>query len=402
VRPISISLLKPGARLARDVVTGRPGDLPLLRAGSTVSARYREALVRHGIHAVYVEDDISEGIDVSPVLTERTRQEATNALARAFEDAPQLLAARKPLPPGIVSQLERVVQLIASDIAHCGDSALAFHDMLSADAYTLQHSIDVTALGLLLGQRLFREHGWVDYRGDRAFGKLDEKLARLGLGLILHDIGKLTIPAHILHKPGALDAAEMELVRQHPIAGWDMLNSDLISPLAKGVVRWHHERWDGQGYPDGRVGERIPQMARIASVSDVFDAITSERSYRGAAPASAGVRAILAGSGSAFDPEVVEIFQRVVAPYPPGSEVTLSDGSRGLVAAAEHGRFDRPVVRIVWGPDGEQVDPYEIDLDQNRDLKIIPAEVPPVTQPEPIAVDRPRRLNQRAMRAGAP
>ena len=107
-------------------------------------------------------------------------------------------------------------------------------------------------------------------------------------------------------------------MKSHPRAGVDMLDGSQWSPLVKAVVLRHHERWNGSGYPDGRVGEEIHQMARIAAVADVYDAITSERLYAPARPASEGVRAIMEGSGTLFDPDVVDAFCRVVAPVSPG------------------------------------------------------------------------------------
>ena len=196
----------------------------------------------------------------------------------------------------------------------------------------------MTVLGLLLGRRVFNLYGWANYRGGRSFDRIEERLATLGLGLLLHDIGKLIVPATVLNKPGSLDAEEWELIRAHPVAGIELLPGEAISPLAKSVVRSHHERWDGAGYPDNRTGGKISQLARIASVADVYDAITSERPYRDARPAHVGHAAIIEGSGTQFDPEVVAAFRKVVAPYPVGSEITLADGSRGIVASVSQRR----------------------------------------------------------------
>ncbi len=112
------------------------------------------------------------------------------------------------------------------------------------DQYTHRHSVNVTALGLLLGRTIYRRHGWVDYRGKRRFDGIEARLALLGMGLLLHDVGKIAIPAAVLNKPGPLDEGEWELMRTHPDAGVALLRSETISPLVKSVVRHHHERWD--------------------------------------------------------------------------------------------------------------------------------------------------------------
>jgi HD-GYP domain-containing protein (c-di-GMP phosphodiesterase class II) len=274
------------------------------------------------------------------------------------------------MPDSVVKDLQSVADMIARDIEDNADVAVALDDLSSADGYTLQHSIDVAAVGMLIGQKLFRERGWIDHTGRRSYERRDRRLARLGLGLLLHDIGKLAIPTEILNKPGRLDEGEWELMRAHPRTGVEMLRSDLISPLVKVVVRSHHERWDGGGYPDGLGADSIHQLARIAAVADVYDAVTSERVYAAARPPDVGVRIVTEGAGRAFDPEVVEVFKRVVAPYPPGVEVRLSDGRRGVVVSAPPNKLDRPVVRVGWDAGGAQVSPYEIDTAEDPELTL--------------------------------
>ena len=248
--------------------------------------------------------------------------------------------------------------------------------------------------------------------GRRVYDHRERRLARLGLGLLLHDIGKLIIPADVLNKPGQLDDSEWELMRAHPRAGVEMLRSDMISPLVKVVVRSHHERWDGGGYPDGLAAEGIHQLARIASVADVYDAVTSERVYASARPPDVGVQIVLDGSGRAFDPDVVDVFRRVVSPYPPGCEVTLSDGRRGVVASVAPNDLTRPVVRIGWEAGGRQVgSPYEEDMRKlegvsltcvagpdvpSRDAEPPPLPSRPEPSPEVLAAAQEARAARRA------
>jgi HD-GYP domain-containing protein (c-di-GMP phosphodiesterase class II) len=362
MRLVATSRLVDGVKLGKDVRSGVPGQAPLLCAGTEIRPEYREALERHGVRAVYIDDDLSAGIEVPEALTRRTQEEAEHELSKAFDEGATAITGGGALPDSAVSDLRKVVSMIAADLANSGEAILALSDLRSDDEYTLQHSIDVTVLGLLIGRRVFNLYGWVNYRGGRSFDRIDERLATLGLGLLLHDIGKLIVPATVLNKNGPLDADEWELVRQHPIAGIELLPGDAISPLAKSVVRSHHERWDGGGYPEGRAGTKISQFARIASVADVYDAITSVRPYRDAAPAHVGYAAILEGAGTAFDPEVVEAFKKVVAPYPIGAEITLLDGRRGIVAKVPPHAPDRPVVRVTHAADGAEIDVFEAPL----------------------------------------
>src|SRR3954454_5252178 len=370
MRSMATRRLEEGAVLGRDVFDGRSAAIPLLRKGVKLTARHREALLGVGVHAVYVDDALGEGIDVKQAVDPTTRRRATVAVSRAFESCKESLSNGRGVSEQVVNDLQKVAEMIARDIEDNGDMAVALDDLGAADGYTLQHSIDVAAVGMLLGQKLFRERGWIDHTGRRRYERRGRRLARLGLGLLLHDVGKLVIPQNILNKPGQLDEAEWELMRQHPRAGVEMLRSDLISPLVKVVVRSHHERWDGGGYPDGLAGEEIHQLARVAAPADVFDAVTSERVYASARPPDIGVQIVLDGAGRAFDPDVVEVFRRVVTPFPPGIEVELGDGRRGVVVSVPQSDLTRPLVRVGFEAGGRAVSPYELDTATEPELEV--------------------------------
>jgi HD-GYP domain-containing protein (c-di-GMP phosphodiesterase class II) len=365
VRLVPLNRVPNGAELGRDVSSGRADGMPLLRRGTRLTPRFKQALARAGVNAVYVEDDLTRGIEPEAPLSPETRAAAQAAVGRAFEGAQEAVSAGRGLSADELGELEAVASRMASEIGQTSEFALALADLSAADSYTLQHSVDVAALGLLIGHRLFRERGYVDYRGRRSFEKVDARLTRLGLGLLLHDIGKMAVPAEILNKPGRLEPEEWTVMQTHPTAGVELLRSDLISPLVKVVVRSHHERFDGSGYPEGKTGYEIHELARIAAVADVYDAITSERVYAAARPANVGVRIIREGAGTAFDAEIVDVFSRIVAPFPAGEEVELTDGRTGVVARVPEDAIDRPVVRVLGH--GE---PYDLPLADHPEIRI--------------------------------
>ena len=368
MRLVATHRLQPDMVLGRDVVTGVHGRIPLLRAGVRLREEYRNALLDAGIHAVYVEDELGAGIRVSPALSEATREKATKALVRSFADVPALAARGGTLSETTVDELTSVAQLIARDIADADDAVLALSDLAAADQYTLQHSIDVTALGILIARNHFQRHGHPVSLGKRGYNQTDRQLTKLGVGLLLHDIGKLSIPNAVLNKPGPLDPEEEKLMRTHPLVGIDLLPGDVVGPLPKSVIRSHHERFDGAGYPQGLAGLDIPEFARIASVADVFDAITSQRPYAAARPASFGWQTILENAGTQFDASIVETFRKVVAPYPPGSEMPLADGRRAVVVAVSGTRIDLPLVRVHLDAAGRPIEPQELDLGKHPEL----------------------------------
>jgi HD-GYP domain-containing protein (c-di-GMP phosphodiesterase class II) len=374
MRLIRTDKVPDGSTLGRDIITGRDA-VPLLRAGVSIDQRYRDALAKAGIHAIYIADEQSEGIVPVPAISDEARLLTTRAVAAAFDEAKRSIAAGKSLPTTAANSLTQVVERILLEIEETGVCSLVLNSNSCADAYLIQHAIDVSALGLMIGRRLMGEQGWTDHRGQRQHGKRDERLARLGMGLLLHDIGKLAVPADILNKPGKLADSEWEVMRTHPRVGLDLIrDSSAWCPLVHAVVLRHHERWDGSGYPDGKQGDEIHEMARIAAVADAYLAITSERVYAPARPPHEGVREILDGAGVLFDPVVCQVFSRVVAPFPPGSDIQLSDGRRGIVVSVPEDELDRPLVRVIGGPGA----PYEISLLDDRSIQIAGWGEPPV------------------------
>jgi HD-GYP domain-containing protein (c-di-GMP phosphodiesterase class II) len=222
-------------------------------------------------------------------LSVQTRDRARVALARAFEEAATMPGTL--LPHEILDELMDAAGRIVDEVVACGDDAFATNTAGPA-LYIVEHSIDATVLGLLIGRRLIPQ----------------DSLEELGAGLFLQDIGKLALPPSLVQKPGPLAPDEWGLMMQHPLLGLEFLRDDALPARAKSVVRSHHERWDGSGYPNGLIGEEISLFARIAAVADVFGAVTSERFYAPAVTREAGIDLIRAGSGSAFDPAVVEAF----------------------------------------------------------------------------------------------
>lgn len=140
-----------------------------------------------------------------------------------------------------------------------------------------------------------------------------ENIRELRLGFLLHDIGKWAVPREIIQKPGPLDDRELKMMRIHPIAGVQMIQDVKILEPAFDVIRYHHEKWDGTGYPYGLSGEDIPLPARIFAVADVFDALTADRPYRKRAfTVDEAVEIIRKDRGTHFDPEVADVFLDVV------------------------------------------------------------------------------------------
>jgi putative nucleotidyltransferase with HDIG domain len=164
------------------------------------------------------------------------------------------------------------------------------------DAYTGKHAERVSAYGMEIARVL-----------DAPFADDPE----VEFGFLLHDVGKVAVPDAILWKPEPLTPDERALMQQHPIVGWEILREIDFLGEAKLVVRHHHERWDGDGYPDRLEGDAIPLAARVFAVADVLDALTTVRPYRPPSPVAEAREMIRDSAGSQFDPEVVAAFLEI-------------------------------------------------------------------------------------------
>jgi HD-GYP domain-containing protein (c-di-GMP phosphodiesterase class II) len=164
------------------------------------------------------------------------------------------------------------------------------------DAYTGKHAERVAAYGIALA-----EEAGLDVADS----------PQIEFGFLLHDVGKVGVPDAILFKSSALTEEEYALVRRHPMIGSEILRDVDFLGEGKLVVRHHHERWDGEGYPDGLAGESIPLAARVFAVADALDALTTDRPYRPASSFAHARTVVVAGSGTQFDPSVVAAYQRI-------------------------------------------------------------------------------------------
>jgi len=164
------------------------------------------------------------------------------------------------------------------------------------DAYTGKHAERVAAYGMELA---------------RCCGLAVEDSPQIEFGFLLHDVGKVAVPDAILFKSGSLTEEEYSLVRRHPVIGTEILRDVDFLGEGKLVVRHHHERWDGHGYPDGLAGESIPLAARVFAVADALDALTTDRPYRPASTYAVARREIYDGAGTQFDPGVVDAYRQM-------------------------------------------------------------------------------------------
>jgi HD-GYP domain-containing protein (c-di-GMP phosphodiesterase class II) len=260
----------------------------------------------------------------------------------------------------------------------CGNVLLQKLDAF--DNYLMSHSTNVCYVSLLLGLKLEQY-----LAAERSFKETHEAndLQLLGLGSLLHDVGKMRIPPHILNKPTRLSSGEMSLMQMHTIYGHEMVRGQVPAAAAQ-IVLNHHQRYDGSGYParvDATTGEELPPLSgkaipvfcRIASVVDVYDAATSQRCYSSAKLPVQVLHEMRTWCKGCFDPVVEQAFYEIIPPFPIGQVVTLNNGVQAVVVDFNPRHPIRPKVQGLRAATGERIaDPSleEIDLASNPDIQI--------------------------------
>lgn len=351
MRLVSIDMLQPDMKIARAVYN--QGTL-VLPEGRTNVTRYIGSLRNMGIEYVYVEDAQSAGIEIPDVIAERTR----NDCKRVLQNAIQQFSVTDKLE---TRELEACVNSVINEILNTPDVQMSLNDIASNDEYTYTHSVSTMVYALMVARKL-------NYS--------EQKLTLLGMGTLLHDIGKMLIDRDIMFKEGKLTQQEYDYVKMHSLYGYQTLRRLISIPEQVCQIAYmHHERLDGTGYPQGLRGEELNEFIRIVSIVDVYDALTTDRCYRKKWPANRAMDYLMERSGKEFDPELLGLFAQQIAVYPNGSMVRLSDQCLGIVAGQNRGMPLRPFVRVVQDSEGRDIVPYELDLMKELSITVIESEL---------------------------
>ncbi len=347
MRLISTKVLQEEMVIAKTI--WNEAGMPLLQEGVHVTNRIIQRLQQLNVQYVYIDDEISKNIEVVEAIPPKIRNAAVNKIENSFKTLKRLKGT------DITYCLEKSSKDFKAIINSLMDSIFDNEELLTVlsdafiyDEYIYQHSLQVTIYTISIAHEM-------KYNA--------EEVRQIGIGAMLHDIGKMLIPQETLQKPGRLTNEEYDTMKMHTQYGFDMLrNLHTISLLSAHCAFQHHERLDGSGYPRGLVDFEIHPYAKIIAVADVFDAVTSNRVYRNKMLPSEGLAIINEGSGTLYDQMVVEAFNRVIAAYPNGTVLLLSNGSRGIVSKQNASNTMRPKLRI-FEEHGKLVKAtYELDL----------------------------------------
>ncbi len=261
-----------------------------------------------------------------------------------------------------VQELNCVVNAVVDSVERNPCALLCMKGLQDAELYTCFHSINVATIAVVFGHFL---------------GYSSQQLQEIGQAGILHDIGKQRIPQEVLNAPRRLTSKEFDLVKKHPVLGYELLRSDdRISEKVKMAVLQHHETQDGTGYPLGIEGEKLSEYASMLSLADVYDALTSNRPYKRAFPQNKTAAMLYKMGGTVFSADLAGQFIRCFGVYPVGSLVCLNDGNYGIVCENHTDDLLRPKVLLLVRSLGRFLfsRPREMDLREEKDCTIVSCE----------------------------
>lgn len=323
--------LEPGMILARDVhLMDGISRVLLLKKGTCLTIGFIDKLINMDIRSVLIADGHDDDVQISSVLTEQQKDREIGEIKKVIHNKD---FKKHNLTGEDIDCLDDVSSRLVNIVLESDDLKIGISELKAHDDYTYHHSLSVAVISIAIGIGL---------------GLEKETLRRLGLSALLHDIGKLMIDTNLMNKPGKLSEDEFYIVSRHPLFGAQYLfKHGLKDQDVIGGVKLHHERFDGTGYPYRYKGEQIPLFARIIAVADVYDALTSNRSYRKPNQTYEAFEFIMGGVGSHFDMNVVQAFAMKISPYPNGSLVKLSNGEVAIVVEENPNHPLRPVVRVI-------------------------------------------------------
>ncbi|UVI31863.1 HD-GYP domain-containing protein [Paenibacillus spongiae] len=357
MRLLPTQVCQPGMRLAKKIYS--EDGLVLLAEHVELTSHLINRLCDCGVSFVYIEDPRTADLQIPDMISEETRRKALVEIRSNFRDIMERPNRRSGVTyPYIAKPFRQVMNMVLDDLSNQKDALIMLMNMGIVDDYLFQHSLNVCVYSTLLGV---------------AAGYSRDELMILGLGALLHDIGKTQVSTSILKKKGSLEQDEFEEMKRHAERGYYLLKDEPNMPLIVAHCAYqHHERLDGSGYPRGIRGHEIHEYAKWIGLVDSYDAMTSTRIYRNPMLPHQAVESLYAGSGTLYEQRMLQLFRDKVAIYPLGLTVKLLSGESGVVVDINASCPHRPIVRILYNEYGEELKaPYEIDLSKELTAMIV-------------------------------
>lgn len=347
MRIVSLDEVNPGMELAKPIYDDQ--ERLLLNKGTSLNEQYRKRLIELGVTEIYIEDESSLGIEISPAINEKLRVRGKKAIRKVIEE----ISKEEKFN---VREVEEVVTEIFDEIFLNSDYLLYFGDLRVKNDTVFGHSLNVAVISVAIGSFLFHER---------------EDLIKMGIGALLHDIGKTLLSDDVAGE-NPLNTEDKSF-RSHPELGYSLIRDRFdISPVSKAVVLKHHERVDGKGYPNKAPGEKIHEYAKIVAIANTFDILTNGPYYKKKFPVYQAVEYLIGNSNIMFDKRLVDVFVRRLALYPNGTYVKLSTGEAGIIKEQNKNYPTRPMVRVLRDRYGQSYNAPRIeDLMKNHSIVIV-------------------------------
>jgi HD-GYP domain-containing protein (c-di-GMP phosphodiesterase class II) len=339
--------LQAGMTVARAVM-GSEGQ-SFINQNAKLTANLIQKLHDLGIPSVFIKDNLVD-IEADDIVSNK----AMATVSATLRNSLSAFSHGKALE---MTALRKSVNLLIDEVVLNRNTLIQKEEVHSYDDYLLFHPINVSIYAIMTGLSL---------------GYPESNIVDLGLGALLHDIGMVNIDSSIMNNPGALSQQQMDVVKKHPITGFNILRKyQELSTTATHIAYQHHERVDGSGYPRGLRDKEIVEYARITAVVDTFDAVISDHPYRKAYSTTDGLTVLKGLQNTYFDPEIVDAFISNIAFYPIGSLIRLNDGHIAVVTEANRFNMTRPVIGIMTDEHGSPLKTnLTVDLQENSKVKI--------------------------------
>ncbi|MFC5468379.1 HD-GYP domain-containing protein [Cohnella suwonensis] len=353
---VPIATSQPGMRLAKKIYSD--DGIVLLAEGVELNATLIRRLGECGITYVYIQDDRTSDLVVRELISEETQRRVLQAVKMAFKGfVDQPSRGRNGTYPYVGRRMRQAMHLILDDLSRNQDAMIMLMNMQTVDNYLYRHSLNVCVYTALLGL---------------AHGYDDEQMVTLGMGALLHDVGKTQISMKVLLKPDKLSDYEFAEMKRHTERGYYLLKDEPNIPLlAAHCAFQHHERLDGSGYPRGIKGNEIHDFAKWIGIVDSYDAMTSHRIYRKAMLPHQAVEALYSGSGTLYETSMLRLFRDKVAIYPIGMSVKLNTGQTAVVTDINSTCAHRPVIRVLTDEYGQNLNaPFDMDLSKQLNVLV--------------------------------
>jgi len=356
MRLLPLAMVRPGMKLGKKIYNEE--GLTLLGENVELSQRLIHRLAEHGVDFVYIADPRTDDIQIPDMISDETRLKATSEIRTSFRSMMEDAIRRKTsgnLKLG--KTFGNVMKMIIDDLSGHQDAMIMLTNICVMDDYLFQHSLNVCIYTTMLGLA----HG---------YGR--EELMTLGLGALLHDIGKTQVPLDVLRKNGRLTDDEFACIKKHTEYGFTILKEEPNIPLlAAHCAFQHHERLNGSGYPRGIAGTDIHDYARWIGLVDSYDAMTTHRVYRKAMLPHQAMEILFTGTDTLYDKQKIEMFRDKIAIYPIGVSITLSTGESGTVVGLNKLFPQRPIVRILKDEEGQELKaPFDLDLSEKLSIMV--------------------------------